>query len=58
MKIAVVGAGAVGGWFGGCLAQAGHEVTFVARGETLRVLRKTGLTLNDAPARARRRGAS
>ena len=49
MKIAVVGAGAVGGWFGGCLAQAGHEVTFVARGETLRVLRKTGLTLNDAP---------
>ena len=55
MKIAVLGVGAVGGWFGGSLAQAGHDVTFVARGDTLRVLRDTGLTLNDAsplPVRA------
>lgn len=49
MKIAVLGVGAVGGWFGGSLARAGHDVTFVARGDTLRVLRDTGLTLNDAP---------
>jgi 2-dehydropantoate 2-reductase len=49
MKIAVLGVGAVGGWFGGSLAQAGHDVTFVARGDTLRVLQDIGLTLNDAP---------
>ena len=35
MKIAVIGAGAVGGWFGGNLVRAGHDVVFVARGETL-----------------------
>ncbi|MDE0206339.1 MAG: hypothetical protein OXP66_11115, partial [Candidatus Tectomicrobia bacterium] len=28
MRIAVVGAGGVGGYFGGRLAQAGHDVTF------------------------------
>ena len=32
MKIAVMGAGGVGGYFGGRLAQAGQEVSFVARG--------------------------
>ena len=32
MRIAVIGAGGVGGYFGGRLAQAGHDVTFVARG--------------------------
>lgn len=46
MKIAVIGAGAVGGWFGGNLVQAGHDVVFVARGETLQVLRSEGLRLN------------
>lgn len=47
MKIGFLGAGAVGGWFGGRLAQAGHDVTFIARGETLEVLRTEGLYLND-----------
>ena len=46
MKIAVIGAGAVGGWFGGNLVRAGHDVVFVARGETLQVLRSEGLRLN------------
>ena len=32
MRIAVMGAGGVGGYFGGRLVQAGHEVTFIARG--------------------------
>jgi 2-dehydropantoate 2-reductase len=32
MRIAVMAAGAVGGYFGGRLAQGGHEVAFVARG--------------------------
>lgn len=45
MKIAVVGAGAVGGYFGGLLARAGSEVTFLARGEHLRALRRNGLAV-------------
>lgn len=45
MKVVMVGSGAVGGYFGASLQQAGHEVVFVARGESLRVLREHGLTL-------------
>ncbi|GAB1343010.1 2-dehydropantoate 2-reductase [Gemmatimonas sp.] len=45
MRIAVVGAGAVGGVFGARLAAAGHDVTFIARGATLAALRNTGLLL-------------
>jgi 2-dehydropantoate 2-reductase len=45
MKIAIMGAGGVGGYFGGRLAQAGHEVGFVARGRHLDALRANGLTL-------------
>lgn len=45
MKIAVMGAGGVGGYFGGRLAQAGHEVGFVARGKHLEALKSKGLTL-------------
>jgi 2-dehydropantoate 2-reductase len=43
MKIAVYGAGAVGGYFGGRLAQAGQEVTFIARGAHLDALLQNGL---------------
>lgn len=43
MKFAVIGAGGVGGYFGGRLAQAGHDVTFVARGPHLAALRERGL---------------
>ncbi|MBI4506393.1 MAG: 2-dehydropantoate 2-reductase [Chloroflexi bacterium] len=45
MKIAVVGAGGVGGYFGGMLAHAGADVTFLARGEHLRAIRERGLRL-------------
>lgn len=45
MRITVMGAGAVGGYFGGLLSRAGHEVTFVARGDHLRALQAGGLTL-------------
>lgn len=46
MKIIVYGAGAVGGTFGGLLAKAGHEVWFVARGETLHALATEGLRVD------------
>jgi 2-dehydropantoate 2-reductase len=39
MRIAVIGAGAVGGYFGGRLALSGNEVTFLVRGKTLEALR-------------------
>jgi 2-dehydropantoate 2-reductase len=39
MKIAVIGAGAVGGYFGGRLASSGSEVLFFVRGKTLEALR-------------------
>jgi 2-dehydropantoate 2-reductase len=39
MKIAVIGAGAVGGYFGGRLAVKGHDVVFLVRGKTLEALR-------------------
>jgi 2-dehydropantoate 2-reductase len=43
MRIAVVGVGGVGGYFGGRLAQAHEEVIFIARGEHLRALQTHGL---------------
>jgi 2-dehydropantoate 2-reductase len=45
MRIAVMGAGGIGGYYGGRLAQAGHDVTFIARGEHLRAIREKGLAL-------------
>ena len=45
MRIAVVGSGGTGGFFGGLLARAGEEVTFVARGAHLEALRSKGLTV-------------
>ena len=46
MRFAIIGVGAVGGYFGARLAQAGEDVVFVARGETLQVLRSDGLRLD------------
>jgi 2-dehydropantoate 2-reductase len=45
MRIAVMGAGAVGGFYGGRLAQAGHDVAFITRGEHLRAIQAKGLAL-------------
>jgi len=43
MNIVVIGAGGVGGYFGGKLAQAGFNVTFVVRGKTLEAIKTNGL---------------
>ena len=43
MRVAVYGAGGVGGYFGGRLAQAGADVHFIARGAHMRALREHGL---------------
>lgn len=43
MKLAFVGIGGLGGYFGGRLAKAGNDVIFIARGSTLEELRKNGL---------------
>ena len=46
MRIAVFGAGGVGGYFGGRLAQAGENVVFIARGDHLKAMLKQGLKVN------------
>jgi 2-dehydropantoate 2-reductase len=43
MKIVIVGSGGVGGYFGARLAQSGNEVTFIARGEHLKKIKRDGL---------------
>jgi len=48
MKVAVVGVGGVGGYFGGRLAESGADVAFLARGATLEALRNRGLRV-DSP---------
>lgn len=50
MRIAVVGAGGVGGYFGGRLAAAGEEVTFIARGAHLQAIRERGLKIESKAA--------
>lgn len=45
MRIAVVGAGGVGGYYGGILARAGNDVGLLARGEHGRALREHGLEI-------------
>ena len=43
MKIAIMGTGGVGGYYGGLLAKKGHNVTFIARGAHLKVIQENGL---------------
>jgi len=43
MNIVVIGIGGVGGYFGGKLAQAGFNVTFIARGKHLDAIKNQGL---------------
>lgn len=56
MKFGILGSGAVGGYYGAKLSQAGHDVTFVARGKHLEAIRQHGLEirspLGDFVARA------
>src|SRR5215218_5337557 len=58
MRIAILGSGAVGGYYGARLSLAGHDVTFIARGAHLEAIRAHGLqvrspSLGDFIARAR-----
>lgn len=59
MKILIMGSGGVGAYYGGLLARAGHDVTFVARGAHLEAIRNRGLIVRSvhgdfvvAPAQA------
>ena len=60
MKVAVVGSGAVGGYYGALLARAGHEVIFLARGAHFDAIRTRGVQVRgplgqwQVPARAER----
>ncbi|HEX4151235.1 MAG TPA: 2-dehydropantoate 2-reductase [Steroidobacteraceae bacterium] len=49
MKVAIIGAGAIGGFVGAQLAHAGEDVTFIARGATLSALKERGIrvAMND-----------
>ena len=49
MKIAMMGSGGVGGFFGGRLAHAGFDVSFIARGAHLAAMREHGLTIENEP---------
>jgi 2-dehydropantoate 2-reductase len=61
MRFCIVGSGAVGGYYGAKLARAGHDVTFIARGDHLAAMRARGLTIKSqlgdftVPARAEER---
>jgi len=46
MRFAVIGAGGVGGYFGGKLAHGGADVVFIARGKTLEAMRANGLRVD------------
>ncbi len=48
MRFAILGSGAVGGYFGAKLARAGQDVTFIARGAHLEAIRKKGLAIQSA----------
>jgi len=48
MKIAILGSGAVGGYYGARLALTGHDVTFIARGAHLAAIRDKGLAIKSA----------
>ena len=59
MRIAVFGAGSVGGYFGGRLAEAGQDVVFISRGDHLKTIQRDGLRVDSTegdfvvqPARA------
>ena len=45
MRIAVMGAGSIGGYFGGMLSRSGHDVTLIARKQHLKTIREDGLKI-------------
>jgi 2-dehydropantoate 2-reductase len=48
MRISILGAGGVGGYFGALLARAGHDVILLARGANLAAIRANGITIRDS----------
>ncbi len=58
VKIAVMGSGGVGGYFGARLATGGADVTFVARGDHLAAMREHGLTVEGGPDEIRLRSVN
>src|ERR1700761_9112259 len=48
MRIAIMGAGGLGGYFGARLAAAGNDVAFIARGTHLAAIRENGLRIESA----------
>ena len=57
MRVAVMGTGAVGGYFGARLAAASNDVAFIARGPHLAAMRQQGLTLESPQGNLRIRDA-
>jgi len=53
MKVCIYGAGAIGGWIGAGLAQAGSRLNVVARGATLEALQRDGLSVMRGEQRTR-----
>ena len=53
MKIAIIGTGGVGGYYGGLLAKQGHDVTFIARGAHLQAIQEKGLQVKSIPVIAK-----
>ena len=52
MRVAIMGAGALGSYYGGMLARAGHEVVCVARGAHLAAIQARGLTVEPSGGEA------
>ena len=50
MHVVIMGAGAVGGYFGGMLANQGEQVTFIARGNHLKKIKEKGLSVSGKKA--------
>lgn len=48
MRVAILGSGAVGGYYGAKLARSGHDVTFIARGAHLAAIRERGIEIRSA----------
>ena len=49
MRVAVMGSGGLGGYFGGLLAKGGTDVSFLARGAHLKAIRRDGLRIAGGP---------
>ena len=52
MRVAVLGAGGIGGYYGALLARSGHDVAFIARGAHLEAMQRWGLALRTAEGEA------